>query len=1100
MSNGPTYSADDYVVKGATKAGGILNTYQQEIADSQKELEGLVVAAKQQVLAKQKRDHEAAKAVYGTTLGEMYDGDREAVQVYRDYIYNNYESGAYTNNPVQYQKDVAQLNNLITTFTNFYTETYGTSAADGTGTTYRDMVYNQTQGIENPFEAQGMKYDPNVDPFDQAQKTLAFRQMGGYAPNSVRVNEDGVLVARSLTYQDNGDHIVGDEMPIAEMQDRQIGNQTFMPALVEDTTTIFDYIKNNKQDILIMQGRANFTVEESTAEYFDNEVSNNTKFQRDMIKANSSAGITNEDIKAYQEGSLEGNKVILIEEALAKSKQEFIKSAIFGTLEEGGGSGGGERSDGEAMFTGVAQDFSLTGPGINIDLDVEGRNVDPDAVTYGGEDPIGTGEGELIDYMGLSRGIPPIEMTGGQYGDYKIIGIAAGDNGDRYAIIEEDQFVILQADGITYKVVPPGTPGATKVSGTKPERINLTTPEPLNDAGDIDPRIDDINRALVEYNGAYNQLVVESQDRLQQRNQTLAQERAETERRRIEQERADAEYEAANDPNINVEAVNEEAIKDVEEMQAEERENQEIEDQKVADARYALFYSELSDYDKQFYRAPGEQAPEFNIWGQRIEGGAVRYGDQGAFTKAHGKEMKDYARDILASDPNLNLSDSDIEAILNSPELEGALKEQGFRVGAVGGVGLQKAAEFIGQGAYPKKKEQIDKAINNLIETGVIGSDLVEGMDPRSNSFTTMEEILDNPIESEEEKAERARNKEATDAIAQEETTAYWNDVREKAGDSFWGTQYADESNLFANNGINTITTNEDLAKAIEVFGNPPSDSAYRTIAESAGLLKNSFKAPTSDETVDVNDSQASLISYLIEKGNMSESAALALASVTAKEGEGDFAITENSYVNTSNIPKREVDYIDENGKKQTKKVDIFSGLKGVTEAEWDRQRAKGNPAFDDWFWETVYGKDSPKGRTLGNDEPGDGQKYRGRGLIQLTGKANYAAASEAIFGDDRLVKDPDLLLTDADVAGQVAGWFILKSRAYKRLADGESIDLSSEEFNNEDTQDILDTAYAAVAGVADSTTVHNRVLYPEGMLKMQDFVLLTEQEPGTEQ
>ena len=1098
MSNGPTYSADDYIVKGATEAGGILNTYQQEIADSQKDLESMVVAAKQQVLAKQQRDHEAAKAVYGTTLGEMYDGDREAVQVYRDYIYNNYQSGAYTNNPVQYQKDVAQLNNLITNFTNFYTETYGTSAADGKGTTYRDMVHNQTQGIENPFEAQGMKYDPNIDPFDQAQKTLAFRQMGGYAPNSVRVNEDGVLVARSLTYKDNGRHVVGPEVPITEMQDRQAGVQTFMPALVEDTTTIFDYIKNNKQDIVSMYNRGGLTVEEANAEYFDNEVFTNTKFQRDMIKANATASITNEDIKAYQEGTLEGNKKILIEQALEKSKQEFIKSASFGTLEEDGGGKGDKRSDGENMFTGVAQDFSLTGPGINIDLDVEGRNVDPDAVTYGGEDPIGTGEGEPIDYMGLSRGIPPIEMTGGQYGDYNIIGIAAGDNGDRYAIIEEVEFVMKDAAG-EYKVVPPGTPGAQK-GGTVRKRINLTTPDAINDAGDVDPRIDDINRALVEYNGAYNQLVVESQDRLQQRNQILAQERAETERRRIEQERADAEYEAANDPEIEVGEVDEDAIRDVENLQDVLNE--------PSDA--APLEAATNQFEDVEYQDVGIFYP--------IVGAASAYKTRK--NKAHAKKYREFATAIL-EELHPNMTQEDIDQVLDSQAFREALDEVNFSPFIVGGAGLQSAADLIGQGAYGKKREKLREAIQLLprklgesgafLNMNIPGVDsetggesgidpetgIRDGVDPRTGSPTTYEEIVDDPIQ---DARDSAKNKEAADALAQEETTAYWSDVREKAGDSFWGTSYANESDLFVNNGINTITDNKTLAEAIEVFGNPPSDSMYREIAKNAGLLKNSFKAPTSDETVDVNDSQASLISYLIEKGNMSESAALALASVTAKESEGDFAITENSYVNTSNIPKSEVEYIDENGKKKTKKVDIFSGLKGVTEAEWDRQRAKGNPAFDDWFWETVYGKDSPKGKTLGNTEAGDGQKYRGRGLIQLTGKSNYAAASEAIFGDDRLVKDPDLLLTDADIAGQVAGWFILKSRAYKRLADRENIDLSSEEFNNEDTQDILDTAYAAVAGVSDSTTVHNRVLYPRDIPKMQDFVLLTEEEPGTEQ
>tara|TARA_Y100000401_G_scaffold89382_1_gene74913 strand:- start:5376 stop:8612 length:3237 start_codon:yes stop_codon:yes gene_type:complete len=1078
MSNGPTYSVDDYNVPGATGTGGILSNYQQEIADSQKDLESMVVAAKQQVLAKQQRDNDAAKAVYGTTLGEMYNGDREAVQVYRDYIYNNYQSGAYTNNPVQYQKDVAQLNNLITSFTNFYTETYGTNAADGTGTTYRDMVYNQTQGIENPFEAQGMKYDPNIDPFDQAQKTLAFRQMGGYAPNSVRVNEDGVLVARSLTYKDNGRHVVGPEVPITEMQDRQAGNQTFMPALVEDTTTIFDYIKNNKQDIQIMQSRTNFTVEESSAEYFDNEILNNTKFQRDMIKANASANITNEDIKAYQEGTLEGNKKILIEDAINKSKQQFIKSATFGTQEiinGGSGLGGGTRSDGEAMFTGQAQDFSLTGPGINIDLDVEGRNVDPDAVTYGGEDPIGTGEGELVDYMGLSRNITPIEMTGGQYGDYEIIAIAAGDNGDRYAIIEEVEFVLKDAAG-EYKVVPPGTPGAQK-GGTIRKRINLTTPDAINDAGDVDPRIDDINRALLEYNGAYDQLVVESQNRLQQRNQILAQERAEAERLRIEQERADAEFEAADDPEIEAGEVDEDAIRNVEALQ-------DALNQPPDDAPLEAATNQFEDIE---YQDVGIFYP--------IVGAASAY--KTATNKAHAENYRKFSTEIL-KELHPDMTQEDIDKVLNSQAFRDALDEVNFSPNVVGGAGLQSAADFIGAGAYGAKRERLREAIellpDKLGETAQFLNMGQPGVDPLTGSYTTMEEILDDPTKVNQPNPE-------LEQLQEEEDVAYWSDVREKAGDSFWGSQYADDTNLFVNNGINTITTNEELAKAIEEFGNPPSGSPYRTIAESAGLLKNSFKAPTSDENVDVNDSQASLISYLIEKGNMSESAALALASVTAKESGGDFAITEKSYVNTSNIPKRDKEVVDEKtGKKKIIKVNVFSSLKGITEAEWDRQRAKGNPSFDNWFWETVYGKDSTKGKVLGNDKEGDGQKFRGRGLIQLTGKANYAAASEAIFGDDRLVKNPDLLLEDADVAGQVAGWFILKSKAFKTLAKSEDIDILETSFNSNDTQDILDTAYAAVAGVADSTTVNERNLYPAAMSKMQDFVLLTEEEPGTEE
>ena len=69
--------------------------------------------------------------------------------------------------------------------------------------------------------------------------------------------------------------------------------------------------------------------------------------------------------------------------------------------------------------------------------------------------------------------------------------------------------------------------------------------------------------------------------------------------------------------------------------------------------------------------------------------------------------------------------------------------------------------------------------------------------------------------------------------------------------------------------------------------------------------------------------------------------------------------------------------------------------------------------------------------KTLGNTQVGDGNRYIGRGFLHLTGRWNYDAASRALGID--LVKHPELVETNPEVAAKVALWF-WQNRVQRRM------------------------------------------------------------------
>ena len=84
--------------------------------------------------------------------------------------------------------------------------------------------------------------------------------------------------------------------------------------------------------------------------------------------------------------------------------------------------------------------------------------------------------------------------------------------------------------------------------------------------------------------------------------------------------------------------------------------------------------------------------------------------------------------------------------------------------------------------------------------------------------------------------------------------------------------------------------------------------------------------------------------------------------------------------------------------------------------------------------------------KRLGNtpEADGDGQKYRGRGLIQITGRANYMTCGEALGLD--LINYPELL-EKPQHACMSAAWF-WASRGLNTLADAGKFDTITRRIN----------------------------------------------------
>lgn len=121
-------------------------------------------------------------------------------------------------------------------------------------------------------------------------------------------------------------------------------------------------------------------------------------------------------------------------------------------------------------------------------------------------------------------------------------------------------------------------------------------------------------------------------------------------------------------------------------------------------------------------------------------------------------------------------------------------------------------------------------------------------------------------------------------------------------------------------------------------------------------------------------------------------------------------------------------------GDKDSTKVDPNDYKRSATSLYVDKEKFA-NYVYDD--------ANRSNGYKLGNTSTGDGYKYRGRGIIQLTGKANYESFNtfyqEKYDANKDLVSDPDPLKTDMKIAVISALWFFENNVLDKITVNGST-------------------------------------------------------------
>lgn len=102
-------------------------------------------------------------------------------------------------------------------------------------------------------------------------------------------------------------------------------------------------------------------------------------------------------------------------------------------------------------------------------------------------------------------------------------------------------------------------------------------------------------------------------------------------------------------------------------------------------------------------------------------------------------------------------------------------------------------------------------------------------------------------------------------------------------------------------------------------------------------------------------------------------------------------------------------------------------------------------PAHQNALANILYGGEWGR-KNLGNTQPSDGWRFRGRGIKQLTGRDNYRRFSRAWLGDESLLENPDRVANpDGAVASAIWFW---SANGMNEIADRGSVDAVTKVVN----------------------------------------------------